>query len=88
MAVCCWFPGVRIATFRRAAPRVAASPDGVLLPAHFVHDLGQSDSVLPLEHGHYLGRLATLARRAGFLRLGGPFARERVLGGGGLSWSP
>jgi len=31
-----------------------------------------------------LGRLAAFARRAGCLRLGGPFALGRVLGGGGL----
>jgi hypothetical protein len=54
------------------------------LPAHLLHDLGQSSSVLPLEHCHHLSSLATFARRAGFQRLGGPFALGRVLGGGGL----
>jgi hypothetical protein len=57
----------------------------MFLPAHLFHNLGQSGSVLPLEHGHNLGRLATLARRGGFLRLGTPFALGRVLGGRGLS---
>ena len=28
--------------------------DGVLLPAHLVHDLGQRRAVLPLEQGDYL----------------------------------
>jgi len=56
----------------------------MFLPSHFFHDLGQSSSVLPLEHDYHLGCLATFARRAGFLRLGGPFALGRVLGGGGL----
>jgi hypothetical protein len=54
------------------------------LPAHLLHDLRQSSSVLPLEHDHHLGRLAALARCAGFLRLGGAFALGRVLGGSGL----
>jgi len=62
--------------------------DGVPLPAHFGHDLGQSGSVLALEHGHHLGCLTTLARCTGDLRLGGPFALGRVLGVGGLSWLP
>ena len=43
--------------------------DGVLLPAHFFHDLGQSGAgAWPPP-----GRLATVARHGGFLRLGGPF---------------
>ena len=54
------------------------------LPCHFFHYLGQSGPVLTLEHGHYLRRLTALARRGSFLRLGGPFALGRVLGGGGL----
>jgi hypothetical protein len=29
--------------------------DCVLWPSHFFHDLGQSSSVLPLEHGHHPG---------------------------------
>ena len=57
--------------------------DGMFLPSHLFHYLGQSSSVLPLEHGHHLGRFAALARRGGFLRLSGPFALGRVLGGGG-----
>ena len=59
--------------------------DGMPLPAHFFHDLGQSGPVLPLEHDHHLGSLATFAWRASFLRLAGPFALGRVLRGDGLS---
>jgi hypothetical protein len=57
------------------------STDGVPLPAHFVHDLGQRGSVLPLQHRNYLGRLAALARRRGFRRLGGRFGFGRGFAG-------
>jgi hypothetical protein len=60
------------------------APNGVFLPAHFFHDLGQSGSVLASEHGHHLGRLAALARRGDSPRLGSPFAPGRVLGVGGI----
>src|ERR1039457_2508690 len=64
--------------------------DGVFLPAHRFHNLGQSGAVLPLEHGDHLGRLAALAgtislRLRGFLgRLGGLLGRGRLLGRLGL----
>ena len=45
--------------------------DGVLLPAHLVHDLGQRSAVLALELGNDLSGLATFARSGGVLRLGG-----------------
>ena len=57
--------------------------DGVLLPAHLVHDLRQRGAVLPLEHGGHLGRLAALPRPGGLLCPGGLFAVGRLLGGGG-----
>src|ERR1019366_4978250 len=34
--------------------------DGVLLPTHLVHDLGNGRAVLPLQHGNHLGGLAAL----------------------------
>jgi hypothetical protein len=48
--------------------------DGMALPCHCVHDLGQSSSVLALEHSNHLGGLTALARCTGFLRLGSPLA--------------
>ncbi len=36
--------------------------DGVLLPAHSSHDLGQRRSVLALERGHHQGRFTAFAR--------------------------
>src|ERR1039458_1485483 len=51
--------------------------DSVFLPAHGLHNLGQSGAILPLEHGDHLGGLGALAgtlslRLRGFLgRFGG-----------------
>ena len=50
----------------------------MLLPIHFLHNLGQRGAVLPLQQGNHLGRLGAFAGTGGFLRLGG------LLGGGGL----
>src|ERR1035437_9660889 len=36
--------------------------DGVLLPAHLLHDLGQRRPALALQHRHYLGGLTAFAR--------------------------
>src|SRR5580704_6817480 len=58
--------------------------DGVLLPAHLLHDLGKSGAVLPLEHRYYLGRLAALSRPGGFLRFRGLLALGRFFGSSSL----
>src|ERR1022692_3490100 len=58
--------------------------DGVFLPAHLFHNLGQRGSALPLQHGDHLGGLAALARRGSILRLDDLFALGRVVGGGRL----
>src|ERR1017187_4261300 len=54
--------------------------DGVFLPAHLFHNLGQRGSALPLQHGDHLGGLAALARRGSILRLDDLFALGRVVG--------
>src|ERR1022692_174563 len=54
--------------------------DGVFLPAHLFHNLGQRGSALPLQHGDHLGGLAALARRGSILRLDDLFALRRVVG--------
>src|SRR5260370_7272575 len=50
--------------------------DGVLLPAHLVHDLLECGAVLPLEHGAHLRRLPPPTRPAPPLPLAAlpPFA--------------
>ena len=73
--------------FHRTGHKAA---DGVLLPAHFLHNLGQRRAVLALQHGEHLRGLAALAgtislRLRGFLgRLGGLLGRGRLLGRLGL----
>jgi hypothetical protein len=52
----------------------------MFLPLHLVHDFGDCRTVLPLEHGDYLGGLAAFARPVSFLRLGGLFGFGRILG--------
>ena len=52
------------------------------------HDLLQRRSVLVLEHGDHLGRLAALAGASRFCSLCGLFGFGRVLGGGGLLGRP
>ena len=49
--------------FQRAGHEPA---NGVGLPFHTFHNLGQRGSVLALEHRHDLGRLTALAQRARF----------------------
>src|ERR1039457_2481985 len=58
--------------------------DGVTLPAHGFHDLGDAGPALPLEHLDNLGRLAAPTHACGFRRGRGLFALGRFLGGGRL----
>src|SRR5260370_11153843 len=53
--------------------------DGVLLPAHLVHDLRQRGAVLALQHGDHLRRLAARARPHAFLGVGGLLGFGRLL---------
>src|ERR1017187_9185379 len=67
--------------FHRAGHEPA---DGVTLPAHGFHDLGDAGPALPLEHLDNLGRLAAPTHACGFRRGRGLFALGRFLGGGRL----
>jgi hypothetical protein len=58
--------------------------DGVILPSHLVHDLGQRGAVFPLQQRDYLSSLAALARSSTFLFLSGLLGFGRVLGWGRL----
>src|SRR5260370_9892692 len=53
--------------------------DGVLLPAHLLHDLLQRGAVLALQRGDHLRRFAALTRPGTLLRLGGLLGFWRLL---------
>src|SRR5260370_29173755 len=53
--------------------------DGVLLPAHLLHDLRQRGAVLALQHGDHLRRFAALTRPGAFLGRGGLLGFGRLL---------
>jgi hypothetical protein len=71
--------------FHRAGHEAA---DGVFLPAHFLHDLGERGAVFPLEHSDDLGRFAAFAWPGGLFRLGGLFGLGRALRGSPVRFRP